>query len=134
MARWDRITEKALRFAMKLSDEIVAVHVDAEDACEEVKRMWKSDVVAPLKKSGHPVPELVLLPSPYRYVLPPFVDYVLKVERENPGRQIAVLIPQLIVKHWWQAPLHNQRAELLKLLLLLRGNRRIIIINIPWYL
>ena len=27
-----------------------------------------------------------------------------------------------------------QRAQLLKLLLLLRGNQRIIVINIPWYL
>jgi hypothetical protein len=32
------------------------------------------------------------------------------------------------------APLHNQRAQMLKLLLLLRGNQRIIVINIPWYL
>ena len=41
---------------------------------------------------------------------------------------------ELMVKHWWQAPLHNQRAQLLKLLLLVRGNQRIIVINIPWYL
>jgi len=30
--------------------------------------------------------------------------------------------------------LHNQRAQLLKVLILLRGNQRIIVINIPWYL
>jgi hypothetical protein len=45
-----------------------------------------------------------------------------------------VLIPELVVKHWWQTPLHNQRAQLLKVLLLVRGNQRIIVINIPWYL
>ena len=53
---------------------------------------------------------------------------------ENPDRQIAVLVPELVVKNWWQAPLHNQRAQMLKLLLLLRGNQRTIVINIPWYL
>jgi len=40
----------------------------------------------------------------------------------------------LVVKHWWQTPLHNQRAQVLKLLLLVRGNQRITVINIPWYL
>lgn len=132
--RWSRITEKGLRFAIKLSDQIQAVHVDAEDSCEEIKQIWQRDVAAPLTQSGHAVPSLVILPSPFRYVLPPLVDYVLKVEHDHPERQIAVLIPELMVKHWWQTPLHNQRAQLLKLLLLVRGNKRIIVIYIPWYL
>jgi hypothetical protein len=87
-----------------------------------------------LRESGKTVPELILLASPYRFVLAPLVEYILKVERDHPDRQIAVLVPELVVKHWWLAPLHNQRAQLLKLLLLVRGNQRIIVINIPWYL
>ncbi len=35
--RWSRVSEKALRFAMKLSDEVQAVHVDAEECYEEVE-------------------------------------------------------------------------------------------------
>jgi hypothetical protein len=76
----------------------------------------------------------VLVPSPYRFVLGPLVDYILKVEHQHPDRQVAVLIPELVVKRWWQTPLHNQRAQVLKLLLLVRGNQRIIVVNIPWYL
>jgi len=87
-----------------------------------------------LRESGKTVPELILLSSPYRFVIAPLVEYILKIERDHPDRQIAVLVPELVVKHWWQAPLHNQRAQLLKLLLLVRGNQRIIVINIPWYL
>ncbi len=132
--RWSRITEKGLRFALKLSDQVQAVHVDAEDWCEEVQQMWQRNVDAPLTQAGRPVPELVLLNSPYRFVLIPLVEYILKVEREHPDRQIAVLVPELVVKHWWQNLLHNQRSQLLKLLLLVRGNQRIIVINIPWYL
>jgi hypothetical protein len=30
--------------------------------------------------------------------------------------------------------LHNKRAAVLKSLLLLKGNQRIIVINVPWYL
>jgi len=132
--RWTRITEKALRFALKLSDHVQAVHIDAEDCCAEVEDNWHRNVAAPLESASLKVPELVLEQSPYRFVIVPLVNYILRVERENPNRQIAVLIPELVVKRWWQAPLHNQRAQLLKLLLLLRGNQRIIVINIPWYL
>jgi hypothetical protein len=30
--------------------------------------------------------------------------------------------------------LHNKRAAVLKTLLLLKGNKRIVVINVPWYL
>ncbi len=76
----------------------------------------------------------MFLESPYRFILTPLLDYITKVERDCPDRQIAVLVPELVVKHWWQAPLHNQRAQVLKLLLLVRRNHRIMVINIPWYL
>ena len=132
--RWSRITEKGLRFALKISDEVQAVHVDAEDCCEEVKQMWEHNVAAPLRASERIVPELILLSSPYRFVIMPLVEYILKIAHDHPDRQIAVLVPELVVKHWWQAPLHNQRAQLLKLLLLVRGNEHIMVINIPWYL
>ena len=132
--RWSRLSEKALRFALKLSSEVQAVHVDAEDSYEEVRQMWQRNVSEPFHQVGRVAPQLVLLNSPYRFVLTPLVDYVLKVETEVPHCQIAVLVPEVVVKHWWQAPLHNQRSQVLKLLLLMRGNQRILVINIPWYL
>jgi amino acid transporter len=132
--RWSRITEKGLRFALTISDQVQAVHVDAEECCDEVQRMWQQNVAAPLRESGKIVPELILLSSPYRFVIMPLVEHILRVERDHPDRQIAVLVPELVVKHWWETPLHNQRAQLLKLLLLVRGNQRIMVINIPWYL
>jgi amino acid transporter len=132
--RWSRITEKGLRFALKISGQVQAVHVDAEDCCDEVKQMWQQNVVAPLRASGNVVPELIVVTSPYRFVVTPLVEYIQKVERDHPDRQIAVLVPELVVKHWWQTPLHNQRAQLLKLLLLVSGNPRVMVINIPWYL
>jgi amino acid transporter len=132
--RWTRITEKGLRFAIKISSHVEAVHVDAEDCSAEVCAMFQQNVVAPVLAAGLTPPELILLRSPYRFVLMPLVNHILEVEHTHPDRQIAVLVPELVVRHWWQAPLHNQRAQLLKVLLLLRGNQRIIVINIPWYL
>jgi hypothetical protein len=62
------------------------------------------------------------------------VDYVLKVEEETGNKKVCVLVPELVVRHWWDGLLHNRRADLLKVILLLKGNRRIVVINIPWYL
>jgi amino acid transporter len=94
--RWSRITEKGLRFALKISDEVQAVHVDAEECCDEVQQMWRHNVAAPLRASGRTVPELVLLSSPYRFVIMPLVEHILKIEHDHPDRQIAVLVPS-----WW---------------------------------
>jgi len=134
MDRWSKITEKGLRFAMKISDHVQVVHVDAEERREEVQAMWQRNVVGPVQAAGLPIPEMIFCASPYRFVVMPLVNHIMELEAENPGRQIAVLIPELVVRHWWQTPLHNQRAQLLKLLLLLRGNQRMVVINIPWYL
>jgi hypothetical protein len=79
-------------------------------------------------------PELVTVKSSYRTIISPLMDYVLKLEDEFPGRKIAVLLPELVVRHWWENLLHGQRVQLLKLLLLLKGNQRIVVVNIPWYL
>jgi amino acid transporter len=132
--RWSRITEKGLRFALMLSKEVRAVHVDCEEDQESVCNMWEANVAAPLRAANLIVPELVLLHSPYRFVIQPVVDYVLEIERQNEDRHVAVLVPELVVRHWYQNLLHNQRANLLKLLLLLRGNQRVLVINIPWYM
>jgi amino acid transporter len=138
---WNRVTEKSLRFAFKLSDLVQAVHVDAENCRSELAELWQRDVITPMTNSNNaatadarPIPELVFLESPYRFILLPLVQHIRQLEQDHPDRQIAVLVPELVVKHWWQTPLHNQRAQVLKLLLLLRGNQRIMVINIPWYL
>jgi hypothetical protein len=132
--RWSRITEKALCFALGMSNDIRCLHVQVADELDSICTDWERDVAEPLRSAGKCVPKLEILRSPYRYVLAPVIDYVLKVEKESDFHKICVLVPELVVKHWWENLLHNRRADLLKVILLLRGNRRIIVINIPWYL
>lgn len=131
---WGKVVERALKFALTLSADVRAVHVNAADEPSPLAQQWTKVVEAPLKKAGLKPPKLIMLPSPYRFVLKPIVDYVRKVEDEYPDRQIAVIVPELVEEHWYHFPLHNQRAELLKALLLREGNQRIILINVPWYL
>jgi hypothetical protein len=135
MARWDRITEKAMRFGLLMSQEIKVVHVHSEDDQDGgLDGAWNDKIMAPIKQNGLPEPELVMIQSSYRLIINPLMSYIIELERANPGRKVAVLLPELVVRHWWENALHNQRVQLLKLLLLLKGNQRIVVVNIPWYL
>ena len=134
MARWDRTAEKAMRFGLLLSKEIKVVHVHSDDEPGRVEEEWVEKVMAPLREEKLQEPELVTIPSNYRLVIGPLMEYILDLEKANPDRKVAVLLPELVVRHWWENALHNQRVQLLKVLLLLKGNQRIVVINIPWYL
>jgi amino acid transporter len=131
---WNKIAQKALRFALNLSQEVQALHINCEKDAGDFCKTWNRFVEEPAKRAGLVAPRLVVLKSPYRFVISPIVNYVLELERNNPDRQVAVLIPELVERHWYHYFLHNQHAEWLKALLLLKGNQRIIVIVVPWYL
>ena len=131
---WGKIVQRALQFALTLSPDIRAVHVTTEEEAEPLREEWSKYVEEPVKRAGRRPPQLVVLPSPYRLVLRPILDYVLRAEKEHPDRQIAIIVPELVERHWYHYPLHNQRAEILKALILLHGSDRIVLINVPWYL
>jgi amino acid transporter len=130
---WNRIARKGLRFALTLSSEVQAVHVDCEKDRGNFLQTWDRNVEEPAKQAGRVAPRLIVLTSPYRFVISPILDYILELERTNPERQIAVLIPELVERHWYHYFLHNQRAELLRALLLAKGNQRTVLVNVPWY-
>jgi amino acid transporter len=131
---WNRVAQKGLRFALTLSSEVQVLHIDWEEDDGSFCQAWERYIEGPVKQAGRPVPQLVELPSPYRFVLTPILEYILELERSNPDRQIAVLIPELVERHWYHYFLHNQRAELLKALLLAKGSQQIILVNVPWHI
>jgi hypothetical protein len=131
---WTRISQKALRFALTISPDVIAVHVNSsEQPSSGLAADWPRLVEEPARRSGMPVPKLKVVESPYRFVIGPLLEFILGVERANPRRQIAVILPNLVESHWYHRFLHNQRAELLTALLLIRAEQRIVIINVPWY-
>jgi amino acid transporter len=127
--RWNAATAKAMRFAMTLSPDVQAVHVTCDADEDKPEWQWAED-----EPNGVRVPKLVTLPSPYRQIMHPIVEYVLKVEKENKDRTVAVVIATMVERHWYHYFLHNQRGEFLTALLLVNGDQRINIINVPWYL
>ena len=131
---WSSISQRAMQFALTLSPEIHALHVCTEEESNALQENWNRLVAEPVAQAGGTPPTLVNLASPYRLVVKPILDYVLDMEAKNPGRQIAVIVPELVERHWYHYLLHNQRAELLKALLLVKGSRNIVLINVPWYI
>ncbi|MBZ5661442.1 MAG: APC family permease [Acidobacteriia bacterium] len=131
---WTTISQRALQFALTLSPEVHALHIGTEEESGDLQKNWQRLIAKPVEDAGGTAPNLVTLPSPYRFVIKPILEYVLEMETRNPARQIAVVVPELVERHWYHYPLHNQRAEVLKALLLIRGSRNIVLINVPWYI
>ena len=132
--RWSAVSEKTLRFAWSISKQISFVHVEFGEDDRNFRRRWSELVESPARNANLPVPNLIVLKSPFRFVATPIVDYALRVQSENPNSHIAILVPELIENHWYNFLLHNNRPQLLKALLNLKENPRITVINIPWYL
>jgi amino acid transporter len=132
--RWSRISRRALRFAVTMSEDIQALHVECERHTSSLRRDWDIFVQQPARKANRPVPELTVLKSPYRFIIRPLVDRILELESENPDRMIAVLLPELVERHWLHYFLHNQRPEMIALRLMRQGKQRIMIVNVPWHM
>src|SRR5467141_2419230 len=131
--RWSRICKQALEFASRLSPEIIAFHVEPGEHSELLQTEWERFVEQPFRAAGVETPKLVLLPSPYRFIIVPIVQYILELAEKHPDRKIVVVIPELVECRWYEYFLHNQRARLLEWTLLVRGNQRIYTASAPYY-
>ncbi len=99
-----------------------------------MRRQWFENVETPAKNAGLRPPPLVFLDAPFRRIEGPLLQLIEQTEKKFPGRQIAVLIPDVVKEHWWQYLLHSRRAWHLRAALLRYGGSRVVVINVPWYL
>jgi amino acid transporter len=120
----------AINFAQSISKDVTAVYVELEPgAGQKTSETWKA---------WWPDVPLVVVPSPYRSIVGPLLDYLDRIDAEhNDGQQATVILPEFVPAHWWQALLHNQTAWMLKTALLYKrrqfGYQRAII-DIPYHL
>jgi len=143
LGEWNIVSERALRFGLRLSPDVFAVYVKLPDAngrdeegekkAQELREQWAEQVDKPAQAAGLPAPHLEVLSSPYRKVSGPLTTYLKQLKGQCPDRLIAVIIPELVETRWWDWLLHNHRATALKANLLLLGDPRIVVINVPWY-
>ena len=119
-----RAVVEALRYAETLSDDVRGVYVDVDPAAtDQVQREWAT-------WGGRA--QLIVLPSPYRSVMEPLLEYIEQVENERPDDYVTVILPEFVPARWWQHLLHNQRALLIKGALLFRPNT--VVTSVPFHL
>jgi hypothetical protein len=131
--RWSNITRQGIEFAARLSPEVIALHVEPNEHSELLQDDWEQYVEQPFRAAGKEPPQLHVLPSPYRFIIIPIVQFILDLSKKNPDRSIIVVIPELVEDKWYEYFLHNQRGRLLEWVLLVRGNERIFAVTAPWY-
>ena len=132
---WSAITRKALRVAMKISPEVYALHIAGdEQTVLDLEDTWAQRVRQPAKEAGVPAPQLIVIFSPFRQLYGPLMQVVADLQRAHPGRDLAVIVPELVATKWYHYILHNQTAAVIKAYLLFSGLRRVIVVNVPWYL
>jgi hypothetical protein len=110
---------------MSLSDDVTAVHIAMEDEKKEVlERKWSW--------WGKGV-RLVIIESPYRTFLEPFLEYIDQLcGILQPNERLTIIVPQFTPKRGWHNLLHTQTAFWLRFALLNRKN--IVITEIPYQL
>jgi amino acid transporter len=116
-------TLEALDYALSLSDDVTVVHVSIDaDQTEKLRHKWSW--------WGKGV-RLVVIESPYRTFLEPFLDYVNELcEILQPHERLTIVVPQFIPKHWWHNLLHTQTAFWLRFVLL--SKKRVVITEVPY--
>jgi len=109
---------------------VSAVYIELEPgSAERIREKWEQ---------WWPDVPLVVLPSPYRSIVGPLLDYLDKADEEHDDGQLAtVVLPEFVPAKWWHGFFHNQTAWLIKAALLYRrrhyGYQRAIV-EIPYHL
>jgi amino acid transporter len=119
-----RAALQAVGYARSLSTDVRAVFVDIDAAATSRVRTdwetWGGDT------------RLEVLPSPYRSLMEPLLDYIDQLQTANPHDYVTVILPEFVPARWWQHLLHNQTALLIKGALLFRP--RVVVTSVPFHL
>src|SRR5258708_19305258 len=102
------ITRQGIEFAARLSPDVIALHVEPNEHSELLQDDWEQYVEQPFRAAGKGPPQLQVLPSPYRFVIIPIVQFVLYLPKKHPPPTIVVVIPELVEDRWDEYFLHNQ--------------------------
>jgi len=114
---------EALDYALSLSNDVTAVHIsmdpEQKSALENKWNSWGKGV------------RLVIIESPYRTFLEPFLEYVNEIcAILQPNERLTIVVPQFMPKKWWHNVLHTQTAFWLRFALL--NKRGIVITEVPY--
>ncbi|MFL5606199.1 MAG: APC family permease [Gemmatimonadaceae bacterium] len=117
-----KATSGALVYATTISDEVIAVYIEVDK--RDTARMqadWEQwDIGVPLE----------VVPSPYRSILRPLVEFVDNLRMVTPGELVTIVVPEIVPKRWWEHLLHNKTALYIRTAFLFKPN--VVVTAIPY--
>jgi amino acid transporter len=115
----------AVQYALSLApDNVTAVYVDLDEAATAKMRIkWE--------QWGSGVP-LVVLPSPYRSLMRPLLQYIDEVDKQYDDDVLTIILPEFVPSKWWQYALHNQTGIQLKAALFFSRGK--CVLSVPYHL
>lgn len=114
---------KALNYALSVTENIEVYHVSTnEQATQKLQQQYAL--------LGINLP-MVIEPAPYRNVNEVLIAHVDKIHAGLQNHEtLTVVLPQFIIPKWWNNPLHNQTALMLKHALYRRRN--LAVVSVPY--
>lgn len=114
----------ALQYARSISEDARAVHVAINpERTQRVQERWR------LYARGMP---LTILPSPYRSLVDPVIDYIDRLQKQDPRSNITFVVPEFVPSGYLPKLLHGQTGLLLGLRLRLKPG--VVFISIPYHI
>jgi amino acid transporter len=124
IASLDLASMRALAYAASLQQPVLALHVSpTEQEAERFHGYWRT--------WGDHLP-LEVVVSPYRAIIAPMVNYIESLHRLSPDLTLTVILPEIVVRHWWQRILHDRIASRLRRAL--RPLPKIVVTSVPFHL
>ncbi|HEX9998058.1 MAG TPA: amino acid permease, partial [Abditibacterium sp.] len=114
----------ALQLARSISVDARALHVSISPEREgRVRERWT------LYSRGLP---LTVLPSPYRSLTIPVVEYIERLQSQDPGSTVMIIIPEFEPRGWFAKLLHGHAAFALAVKLHFMPG--VIVVNVPYHI
>ncbi len=126
----DQVTLQSLAYARSISPHVTAVHVciDIQEA-DKIRAAWEQWQKRLREEEDT---HLLIIESPYRSLIRPILTYIDLIHERHPQDTLTIILPEFVVRHWWEHLLHNQTAFRLKTALLFRPG--IIVVSVPQHL
>jgi hypothetical protein len=117
-------TAGALVYATTISSDVRAVYVEVDAAAtERLREQWNEWDIGV---------ELTVVPSPYRSVLRPLVEYVSGITERGEADLVTVVVPEIVPHRWWEHLLHNKTALFIRTAFLFKPN--VVVTAVPYML
>jgi amino acid transporter len=114
----------ALVYATTISEDVRAAYVEVDpDDARELASQWEEWDIGV---------ELVILPSPYRSVIKPLVDYVKSLTHGGEADLVTVIVPEIVPHKWWEHLLHNKTSLYIRTAFLFKPN--VVVTTVPYRL